>query len=105
MAQGQRRGHAGRLSLSVRLSLLVLFAALAPLAIVVALNTYPASGKLVSQARTALSTDGTSKVAQLDLYMRERTLDGFALATLPTAQAYVACNALPQPQATLSSDD
>src|SRR5258707_2083804 len=37
--------------------------------------------------------------------MHERTLDGFALATLPTAQAYVACKALPQPPATLSCDD
>jgi hypothetical protein len=105
MAQGQRRAHPRRLSLSVRLSLLVLFAALAPLAIVVAINTYTAGGKLVSQARTALSTDGTSKVAQLDLYMHERTLDGFALATLPTAQAYVACTVLPQPPAALPCDD
>jgi hypothetical protein len=105
MAQRQRRAHPRRLSLSVRLSLLVLFAALAPLAIVVAINTYTASGKLVSQARTALSTDGTSKVAQLDLYMRERTLDGFALTTLPTAQAYVACTGLPQPPATVPCDD
>src|SRR5260370_33655350 len=37
--------------------------------------------------------------------MRERTLDGFALATLPTAQLYVACTGLPQPPATVPCDD
>ncbi|MBF6591172.1 MAG: hypothetical protein IVW57_11690, partial [Ktedonobacterales bacterium] len=79
MAQATQRGRPRRrLSLSLRLSLLVLFAALLPLAAVVGINDYFARNTLLQQAQTALTSDGSAKVAQIDLYMNERLLDGFA---------------------------
>lgn len=94
MAKAKRRGQARhRLSLSVRLSLLVLFAALLPLAAVVGINDYFSRGTLIDQNRQALTTDASSKVSLLDTYLHERELDGSALASLITAPAYVACAA------------
>lgn len=95
MGQTNTRGRSRRLSLSVRLTLLVLFAALLPLAAVVGVNDYLARKTLVDQGRTALSTDAKAKVTLIDTYMRERLLDGQALATLPTAIAYLTCVTAP----------
>ena len=91
-----------RLSLSVRLSLLVLFAALLPLAAVVGINDYFARGTLIQQGTSALTTDANSKVSLIDTYLSERSKDGEALATLPTTPAYLTCidaQALPPEQA------
>src|SRR5262249_19268690 len=100
----RRREHARRLPLSVGLSLLILLAALLPLAAVVGINDYFARGTLEQQGRSALTTDARAKVGQIDTYIHERFLDGAALATLPTAPAYLACIAatrLPPEQADL----
>src|SRR5215469_15987453 len=92
MANAKRRGQPRRrLSLSVRLSLLVLFAALLPLAAVVAFNDYTARNTLVQQGQSALKTDATSNTDQVALYLRERMQDGGALGTLPTTPAYLLC--------------
>jgi hypothetical protein len=92
MAQATKRERSrGRLSLSVRLSLLILFAALVPLAAVVSYNDYAARGTLIKQAQTGLTTDASSKVSQIDLYLNERLQDGAALISLPTTPAYLAC--------------
>ncbi len=88
-----------RLSLSVRLSLLILFAALVPLAAVVGFTNYEARDKLITQSQRSLSTDAVGKNELVYSYFRERTLDGIALSTLPTAQYFLACrqqNALAQ---------
>src|SRR5579884_1959661 len=85
-----------RLPLSVRLSLLVLFAAIVPLAAVVGINDYFARGTLIDQGRSALTTDAQAKMSLVDTYMHERLLDGQALASLPTAPAYLACIAATQ---------
>jgi hypothetical protein len=96
MAKGKERGQPRqRLSLSVRLSLLVLFAALLPLAAVVGINDYFARGTLVEQGRTALTTDANAKAALVDTYLLERMKDGQALASLPTTPAYLGCVDLP----------
>lgn len=91
-----------RLSLSVRLSLLVLFAALLPLAAVVGINDYFARGTLIKQGTNALTTDANAKAAVIDNYLAERLADGEALAQLPTTPAYLTCidaQALPPEQA------
>lgn len=80
-----------RLSLSVRLSLLVLFAALVPLIAVLGINDYFARNALVNQGHQALTTDAQAKVSLVDRYIYERLSDGVALATLPTAPAFLAC--------------
>jgi hypothetical protein len=90
MAKGKGRNRTRRrLSLSVRLSLLVLFAALVPLAAVLGINDYFARGTLVHQGQQALTTDAQAKVNLVDRYIFERFSDGVALASLPTAPAFL----------------
>ena len=93
-APGQSRQRR-RLSLSVRLSLLVLCAALLPLAAVVGFTNYTARATLVTQGQQSLSTDATANAKQVDRYVLERTLDGDALATLTTTQSLLACPSMP----------
>src|SRR5262245_15839575 len=104
MKKSRRREHARRLPLSVRLSVLILFAAIVPLAAVVGLNDFRARATLEQQGRAALTTDARAKVGLIDTYIHERFLDGSALASLPTAPAYLACivaTTLPPEQAAL----
>jgi hypothetical protein len=70
----------------------VLFAALLPLAAVVGFTNAQARDKLIAQSQRSLSTDAAGKNQLIYNYMRERLLDGGALATLPTAQDYLACH-------------
>ena len=91
-----------RLPLTVRLSLLVLFAAILPLAAVVGVNDYFARGTLISQGTNALTTDVKAKSTLISEYLLERVQDGEALVTLPTTPAYLTCidaQALPPAQA------
>src|SRR5260221_8176804 len=81
----------GGLSLPVRLSLLILFAALVPLVAVVGINTLRARDALTNQGQGRLSSDAGAKAALIDSYMYERLLDGQALAALPTSQDLMAC--------------
>jgi hypothetical protein len=92
MSQSPSRSRRRRLSLSLRLSLLVLCAALLPLAAVVGFTNSQARDKLIAQSQRSLSTDAAGKNQLIYNYMKERLLDGGALATLPTAQDYLACN-------------
>ncbi len=95
MAQRTRRGRSRRrLSLSVRLSLLALFAALVPLAVVVGINDYFARGTLLQQGDAALKTDANAKVTLIETYMGERLADGSTLAQVPTSPYFVACNSI-----------
>lgn len=96
MARATKREPGRRLTLSVRLTLLVLFAALLPLAAVVAFNTYQARNTLVANGKSALTTDAQSKAALINTYLQEREADGQALASLPTTPAYLACTAATQ---------
>ncbi|HEV8194520.1 MAG TPA: hypothetical protein VGP82_23960, partial [Ktedonobacterales bacterium] len=105
MAQRTRRGRSRRrLSLSVRLILLVLFAALVPLAVVVGINDYFARGTLLQQGDSALKTDANAKSTLIETYMGERLADGSTLAQVPTSPYFVACNLLNPPPAALQCD-
>lgn len=90
-----RRQEQRRLPLTVRLSFLVLLAALLPLGAVVGINDYFARATLVDNGRSALTTDARAKVDLINTYLRERAADGVALATLPTTPALLGCYALP----------
>lgn len=85
----------GRISLPVRLTLLILFAALVPLAAVVGLNTYRARQALTDQGQAQLSSDATAKATLIDSYIYERMQDGQALATLVTVPPFILCQTLP----------
>src|SRR5579859_2533349 len=99
MSRSQGRAPRRRLSLSLRLSLLLLSAALLPLVAVVGVTNYLARGSLVDQGRTTLSTYASARVDLLDSYLRERVLDGGALASLETVPKLLACVELPPDQA------
>jgi hypothetical protein len=103
MAQVKQRGRR-RLPLSARLSLLVLFAALIPLAAVVGINDYLSRGTLLDQGHAALSADANAKSTLIQTYIHERQLDGLALATLPTAVGFLACIEIPTPPPQLACD-
>jgi hypothetical protein len=90
-----KRARTRRLPLSARLSILVLLAAILPLAAVVGINDLLARKTLEQQGRAALTTDAQSKASLVELYLHERVLDGQALATLPTAPAFLICAELP----------
>ena len=91
-----------RLPLSARLTLLVLFAALIPLAAVVSINDYLSRGALLNQGHAALSTDANAKSTLVQTYIHERLLDGQALASLPTAVGFLACAELSAPPPALA---
>jgi len=80
-----------RLPLSVRLSLLILLAALLPLAAVVAINDVSARGTLIKQGQAGLTTDSRNNAERVDTYLNERELRGVALSTLPTTPAFLLC--------------
>lgn len=103
MAQVKKRERR-RLPLSARLTLLVLFAALIPLAAVVGINDYLARATLLNQGHAALSTDANAKATLVETYIHERLLDGQALATLPTAVGFLACAEIPTPPPQLACD-
>ncbi len=92
MAKGTRskRRH-NRLSLSFRFSLLMLLAALLPLAVVVGVNDYFARPTLIKQSSDALTADAKNNAGRIDDYFHERLLDGFALSTLDTARGFLNC--------------
>ncbi|MGH2502938.1 MAG: hypothetical protein ACRDID_10520, partial [Ktedonobacterales bacterium] len=92
MAKGkQSRQRRSRLSLSLRFSVLMLLAALLPLALVVGVNDYFARQTLIKQSSDALSSDANTNASRIDDYFRERLLDGVALSSLDTAPKFLGC--------------
>lgn len=92
MAKGtQSQRRRSRLSLSVRFSVLMLLAALAPLAVVVGVNDYFARPTLIKQSSDALNADANANASRIDDYFHERLLDGVALSSLETAPKFLGC--------------
>jgi hypothetical protein len=92
MAKGkQSQRRRSRLSLSLRFSVLMLLAALLPLAVVVGVNDYFARQTLIKQSSDALSADANSSASRIDDYFHERLLDGVALSSLQTASEFLVC--------------
>lgn len=87
--QSQRRRS--RLSLSLRFSVLMLLAALLPVAVVVGVNDLFARQTLIQQSSDALSADANANASRIDDYFRERLLDGVALSSLETAPKLLIC--------------
>lgn len=94
----QRRGR--RLSLSVRVSALLMLAAILPLIITVAGSEFFARPALTNQASAAMETDARTRVQLIDNYLGERVLDAETLGQVPTVQSFLA---LPPAQETQDS--
>ena len=79
-----------RLSLSLRVSALLMIAAILPLAITVISSELQSSPALISQANIAMTSDAKTRVQLIDAYFTERLLDAETLTQVPSLQAYLA---------------
>jgi C4-dicarboxylate-specific signal transduction histidine kinase len=84
----QRRKR--RLSLSVRVSGLLILAAILPLIIIVVISELTARPALTNQASAAMATDARTRVQLINTYLNERTLDAETLGQVPTVQSFLA---------------
>jgi len=82
----RRRG----LSLSLRISLLLMLAAVLPLTIIVACSELLSRPALVTQANIAMESDARTRVQLIDAYFTERLLDVGTITQVPTVQAFLA---------------
>lgn len=92
-AQGAAPRRRSRISLSLRFSLLMLLAALLPLAAVVGLNDYVTRQTLIKQSVNVLPSDASVTASRINDYFTERLLDGMALSSLDTAHKFLICTA------------
>lgn len=79
-----------RLSLSFRISVWLMFAALFPLIITVASSELQSRPSLINQANIAMESDVSTRVQLIDTYFTERLLDAATLTQVPTVQAFLA---------------
>jgi methyl-accepting chemotaxis protein len=79
-----------RLSLSVRVSLGLVLAAIVPLLITVAFSEWQTRPELTAQANTAMESDAKTRVQLIDAYFRERQLDTQTLAQVTSVQQFLA---------------
>lgn len=82
--------HRQRFSLSVRVSLLLMFAAIVPLVITIVSSEVLSRPALLTQARTSMDTDARERVQLINSYLSERLLDAGTLSQVPTVQSYLA---------------
>ncbi len=78
-----------RLKLSLRISALLMFAALFPLIITVASSELQSRPTLISQANIAMESDAKTRVQLIDAYFTERVLDAATLTQVPTVQSFL----------------
>lgn len=91
MAQKELRSrYRRRLPLSLRVSLLLMFAAIVPLLVTIASSELLSRPALVTQANIAMETDAKSRVQLINTYLSERLLDAETLSQVPTVQAFLA---------------
>jgi hypothetical protein len=91
MSQKQLRPrYRRRLPLSLRISLLLMLAAIVPLLITVAGSELRSRPALVKQANAAMQTDAQSRVQLIDTYLNERRLDAITLTQIPSLVAFMA---------------
>ncbi len=82
--------HRRRLSLSFRVSLLLVVAAIVPLLITLAYSELSSRPELISQANIAMQTDARTRVELIDSYLTERLLDAETLSQVPTVWTFLA---------------
>src|SRR5258708_15964234 len=91
MSQSELRPrYRSGLSLSLRVSILLMLAAILPLLITVASSELLARPVLVTQANIAMESDVHSRVQLIDTYLNERILDAETLTQVPSLVAFMA---------------
>ena len=82
--------HRRGLSLSLRISILLMLAALLPLLITIASSEFLSRPVLITQANIAMESDAQSRVQLIDTYLSERLLDTETLTQVPSLVAFMA---------------
>lgn len=86
----EQEGRRRRLSLSFRVSLLLMMAAIVPLLITLAYSELSSRPALITQANLAMQTDARTRVELIDSYLTERMLDAETLSQVPTVWSFLA---------------
>jgi methyl-accepting chemotaxis protein len=93
MAQQEMRvERSRRLSLSLFVSLGLVFAAVIPLFITFLFSELQSRPTLISQATKAMQSDAQSRAALINTYISERLLDAQTLSQVPSVQTFIAAN-------------
>lgn len=72
-----------QLPLAVRLSFILMMAAVLPLLLIVGISEYTARPTLISQANQTMETDAQTRIQLIDIYLNERLLDAETLSQVP----------------------
>ena len=89
-AQLPQQGRRRRLSLSFRVSLLLMMAAIVPLLITLAYSELSSRPALITQANIAMQSDARTRVELIDSYLTERLLDAETLSQIPSVWTFLA---------------
>lgn len=79
-----------RLPLAVRISLILMLAAVLPLLITVIFSEMYARPALISQANNAMQTDAMTRIQSINAYLTERMADAATLSQIPAVQTFLA---------------
>jgi hypothetical protein len=91
-----------QLSLSIRVSLGLVLAAILPLLIMVVFSEIQSRPALITQANTAMASDAKTRVQLIDTYLNERQLDTETIAQVTSVQQFLA--APPDPKSPAYQD-
>jgi methyl-accepting chemotaxis protein len=79
-----------RLPLAVRISLILILAAVLPLLITVIFSETNARPALITQANNAMQTDALTRMQSINAYLTERLADAATLSQIPAVQTFLA---------------
>ena len=82
-----------QLSLSIRVSIFFVLAAILPLLFTVAFSEWQARPALTARANEAMESDARARVQLIDTYFNERLLDAQTLGQIPSVQDFLAAPA------------
>ncbi len=90
MAQQDFQSSQRRVSLSVKVSLALVSAAIVPLLLTLAFSELQTRPQLITQANNAMEGDAKTRVQLIDTYFHERLLDTQTITQVPSVQQFVA---------------
>lgn len=86
-----------RMSLSLRISIGLVFSAVIPLIIVLVFITMQTRPALINQANQAMENDAQTRVQLIDTYLKERMQDANTLTQVASVQSFMAMPVAPTP--------
>ncbi len=90
MAQQDFQSSRRRVSLSVKVSLALVGAAIVPLLLTLGFSELQTRPQLITQANNAMAGDAKTRVQLIDTYLHERLLDTQTITQVPSIQQFVA---------------